>query len=85
MEQLETTTSAVKTLTPQELAKRMGISDKRVRSILRSSIQRGTKNKSWQITPEQAKQVIKDYRAKVWEKKLRSRQRLRMSRKVRNE
>ena len=58
----------IKTTTPQELAKRMGISDKRVRSILRSSIQRGTKNKSWQITPEQAKQVIKDYKAKVKEK-----------------
>ena len=60
MEQLET-----KTLTPQELAKRMGISDKRVRSLLRSSIPRDTKHKSWQVTAEQAKQVIKDYKSKV--------------------
>ena len=66
MEQLDTAT--VKTVTPQELVKRMGISDKRVRAMLRSSIQRGTKNKSWQITPEQAKQVIKDYKAKVKER-----------------
>jgi hypothetical protein len=68
MEQLETSTSTVKTLTPKELAKRMGISDKRVRSILRSSIQRDAKHKSWQVTPEQAKQVIKDYKAEVKER-----------------
>ena len=40
----------------------MGTSDKKVRSLLRSSIPRDTKHKSWQVTPEQAKQVIKDYK-----------------------
>ncbi len=48
MVQAETTTG-VKTLTPQALATRMGISPKRLRSLLRAEHPRDVKNKKWEI------------------------------------
>ena len=59
---------AVKTISPKQLAARLGASPKRVRSILRSSIPRDTKHKNWQLTPEHAKQITKDYKAKIKER-----------------
>ena len=55
----------IKTMTPKELASRLDTSPKRIRSILRSTIQRDLKHKGWQLTPEQAKQVIKAYNDKA--------------------
>jgi len=59
----------IKTVTPKELAFRLGTSPKRVRSILRGSISRDIKHKSWQLTPEQAKQAIKVFKNKTKEQK----------------
>ncbi len=57
-----------KTVTPKELASKLGIKPKRVRMILRAQYSREAKNKSWQLTPEEAKKVVREYRAKVKEK-----------------
>ena len=62
----ESTTT--KTITPQALAKRMGISDKRVRAILRSDYPRAEKKKRWEISVTLANKVARDYKAAVKER-----------------
>ncbi|MFC2072329.1 hypothetical protein ACFLUU_06440 [Chloroflexota bacterium] len=69
MEQTETTTSAVKTITPKELASKLGINPKRVRIILRAQFPRVTKNKNWEIPLDVAKKVEKAYKASQQKKK----------------
>ncbi len=61
-------TQEVKTLTPKELATRMGVSPKRARMYLRAHYPRDAKHKNWQLTPEEAKKIVKDYKAEVKER-----------------
>ncbi len=58
-------TQEIKPVTPKELATRIGISPKRARMYLRTHYPRDTKHKNWQLTPEQAKKIVKDYKAEV--------------------
>ena len=60
--------TAIKTITPQALATRLGISPKRLRSLLRTEHPRDIKNKRWEIPTTLAKKVEKDYKAKVRER-----------------
>ena len=60
--------ATVKTITPQALAKRMGISDKRVRAILRSDYPRAEKMNRWEIPVTLANKVVRDYEAAVKER-----------------
>ena len=61
--------TTVKTISPQALAKRIGISDKRVRAMLRSDYPRPEKKKRWEIPISLARKVEKDYKAKETKKK----------------
>lgn len=51
-------------LTPKDLTSRLGLTEKRVRALLRKSYSREAKGKRWEITPELAKRIVKDYKAK---------------------
>ena len=55
----------IKTFTPKELATRLGVSPKRARMYLRTHYPRDIKHKNWQLTPQQAKKIVKDYKAEV--------------------
>ena len=66
MEQIETAT--VKTITPQALATKLGISPKAVRAILRSEHPRDVKRRRWEIPVTLAKKVERDYKAKIKER-----------------
>jgi hypothetical protein len=68
MVRAETTTSSEKTVTPQHLAKRLGLSPKATRQLLRAEYPRDTKKKKWEISETLAKKVQRDYRAKLKEK-----------------
>lgn len=54
------------TVTPKQLAARMGISPKRLRAMLRSERPRATevKGKKWEIPTDIAKEVEKGYKEK---------------------
>ena len=65
MEQAETSTE--KTLTPQQLAKRLRLSPRATRQLLRSEYPREVKNKRWEIPATLAKKVEKEFKAKVKE------------------
>lgn len=60
----ETTEKAGANLTPKDLVSKLGISEKRVRMLLRKDYPRERKGGQWQITPELAKTIVKAYRAK---------------------
>lgn len=64
----QTATSTEKTLTPQQLAKRLGLSPKATRQLLRSDYPRDTTKKRWEIPETLAKKVQRDYKAKLKEK-----------------
>jgi hypothetical protein len=54
----------VKSLSPKDLVPKLGINDKMIRIFLRKNYPRPEKGKQWEITPEFAKRIIKDYTAK---------------------
>ncbi|GAF72140.1 unnamed protein product [marine sediment metagenome] len=64
----QTATSIEKSLTPQQLAKRLGLSPKATRQLLRTEYPRDTKKKKWEISETLAKKVQRDYRARLKEK-----------------
>lgn len=64
MAQLQNSTT-VKTLTPKELATKMGLSPKRLRQVLRAEYPREAKGKNWEIPIDVAKRVEKANKAKV--------------------
>jgi len=67
MEKMETATT-VRSLTPKDLAKRLGIGAKRLRMILREQAPRDIKKKRWEIPLTLAKKVEKDFKANVRER-----------------
>jgi hypothetical protein len=52
-------------LSVSELAKKMGIQPKRLRSFLRAEYPRDIKGKKWEINSTLAKKIEKDYKAKI--------------------
>jgi hypothetical protein len=54
----------VKFLSPKDLVPKLGINDKMIRIFLRKNYPRPEKGKQWEITPEFAKRIVKDYAAK---------------------
>jgi len=62
------TTAIEEVLTPQQLAKKLGLSPKATRQLLRSEYPRDAKNQPWQIPEKLARKVQRDYRAKLKEK-----------------
>ena len=68
--------TAIKSFSPKELVPRLGASEQMVRIFLRKHYpQIHVKNKSWNISPEMAKQIETDYKnraaARLAEKRLR--------------
>ena len=61
MEQVE----EIKTVTPQALATRMGVSPKHLRAILRTDYPNVGKGKRWEIPLDVAKKIGKTHKAKV--------------------
>ena len=57
-------TEPVKLLSPKNLVPKLGINDKMIRIFLRKNYPRPEHGKQWQITPEFAKRIVKDYAAK---------------------
>jgi hypothetical protein len=57
-------TEPTKFLSPKDLVPKLGINDKMIRIFLRKNYPRPAKGKQWEITPEFAKRIIKDYAAK---------------------
>ncbi len=55
----------VKTITPQVLAVRMGMSPKRLRAILRTEYPKVGKGKRWQIPMTMARKVEREFKAEV--------------------
>ena len=55
---------SVKYLSPKDLFPKLGISDKMIRIFLRKNYPRPEHGKQWEITPEFAKRIAKDYAAK---------------------
>jgi len=53
-----------KFLSPKDLVPKLGINDKMIRIFLRKNYPRPAKGKQWEITPEFAKRIVKDYAAK---------------------
>ena len=66
----QTVTSTEKILTPQQLAKRLGLSPKATRQLLRAEYPRDTRKKKWEISETLAKKVQRDYRARLKEKEV---------------
>ena len=64
----QTKTSAVKTITVQALADRLGIGAERIRQILKTEYPRDVKKKKWEIPMTLAEKVERDYKAKVKER-----------------
>ena len=60
----------IKTITPTQLAAKLGIDAKRVRMILRKQFPRDTKNKSWTIPLDVAKKEENTYQAEQAKKKV---------------
>jgi hypothetical protein len=52
-------------LTVSELAKKLGILPKRLRSFLRAEYPRENKGKKWELTTSLAGKIEKDYKAKI--------------------
>jgi hypothetical protein len=52
-------------LTVSELAKKLGILPKRLRSFLRAEYPRDNKGKKWELTTSLAGKIEKDYKAKI--------------------
>lgn len=69
-------TQEIQTVTPKELATKLGINPRRIRMILRSQFPRDVKNKSWAIPLDVAKKVEKAYKAKQEKKKAEIKQEL---------
>ena len=61
----------VKMVSTKELSAKMGVSPKRARMYLRTRYPGELKYKRWQLTPEQAKKVIRDYKAEMRQRKAR--------------
>jgi hypothetical protein len=61
---LTNATEPVKLLSPKDLVPKLGIDDKMIRIFLRKNYPRPEHDKQWQITPEFAKRIVKDYAAK---------------------
>jgi hypothetical protein len=57
-------TEPTKFLSPKDLVPKLGINDKMIRIFLRKNYPRPENGKQWQISPEVAKRIIKDYTAK---------------------
>jgi len=55
---------SVKYLSPKDLVPKLGINDKMIRIFLRKNYPRPENGKQWEITPEFAKRIVKDYAAK---------------------
>lgn len=64
----QTATPTHKTVSPQALAARLGLSPRRLRQIIRSEYPRDTKKRRWEISETLARKVKRDYRAKLKEK-----------------
>jgi hypothetical protein len=57
--------SKEKIISVNELAKKLGILPKRLRSFLRAKYPRDNKGKKWELTTSLAGKIEKDYRAKI--------------------
>jgi hypothetical protein len=61
-----TPATAIKSFSPKELVPRLGASEQMVRIFLRKHYpQIHVKNKSWNISPEMAKQIETDYKNQI--------------------